>query len=446
MSRSKIHHSLRKVLALATAADDGASPIPVIVRYRPARDGLATGLEDVTTLQAQRTYDLVPCVAAEIMPHQVEALAQNPAVERIWYDLPVHTMLDVSVPHIGANKVWKQGDKGKGVKVAILDTGCDLKHPDLKARVKAKKDFSGKGSVQDGNGHGSHVAGIIAGSGAASHGKYRGVAPQAELYIAKVLDDRGSGRMSQVMSGLDWAVSKKVQVINLSLGSDINCDGTDALSEACDAAVGKGVVVVVASGNSGPGARTVGAPGCAREVLTIGASTDDDKVASFSSRGPTSDGRVKPDVVLPGKNIISARAFGTTLGTGQIDEHYTALSGTSMATPHATGVVALLLAANPELTPRQIKNILKATAVDLSLNLNIQGAGRVNALAAWKMAKSGEVPQPEPEPTPAPPPPSPEPFPVPPPEDPSGCLAAALTLLMKLLFVEQIKSFFARQR
>jgi len=301
-------------------------------------------------------------------------------------------------------------------------------------------DYSGQGSAQDGNGHGSHVAGIIAGSGAASNGKYRGVAPQADLYIAKVLDDYGSGRMSNVMAGLDWAVAQKVQIINLSLGNDGNCDGTDALSEACDAAVGKGVAVFVASGNSGPMERTVGAPGCAREVITIGASTDNDEVASFSSRGPTSDGRVKPDVVLPGMNIISLRATGTTLGSGQVDEHYTSLSGTSMATPHAAGVAALLLAANPDLTPRQIKEILKSTAVDLGLNLNTQGAGRVDAFAAWKMALSGEIPEPEPTPEPEPEPepgptPEPPPLPIPPAPDepPTGCLPAFLAFLFAFL-------------
>ncbi len=441
MSSAKIHSSLREVLSLAkaTAKETGPEPIPVIVRYRALREQPLAAMT-AANIQPRRTFELVPCIATEATPEMIERLAESPAVERIWYDMPVHALLDVSTPHIGANKVWAKGDEGAGVRVAILDTGCDLNHPDLKDHIRASTDYSGKGTAQDGNGHGSHVAGIIAGSGAASHGKYRGVAPKADLYIAKVLDDRGSGRMSNVMAGLDWAVSQKAQVVNLSLGSDGNCDGTDALSEACDAAVGKGVVVVVAAGNSGPMSRTVGAPGCAREVITIGASTDDDEVASFSSRGPTSDGRVKPDVVLPGVNIISVRAAGTTLGSGQVDEYYTSLSGTSMATPHAAGVAALLLAANPSLTPRQVKEIFKSTAVDLGLSLNTQGSGRVDAFAAWKMASSGEIPEPDPEPPSPEPEPEPEPTPEPPPlpippppeEPPSGCLPALLTFLLGL--------------
>ena len=437
MFSPKIHPNLREVLSLARAeAETEPQKIPIIIRYSPRAElSLATAAAD-TGVEPRRTLRLLPCIAAEATPEDIHRLAENPAVERIWYDMPVHAMLDVSVPHIRANKVWAQGDEGAGVRVAILDTGCDMGHPDLKDRVRKSKDFSGKGTAQDGNGHGTHVASIIAGSGAASNGKYRGVAPKADLFIAKVLDDEGRGRMSDVMAGLDWAVDENAQVVNLSLGSDMNCDGTDALSEACDAAAGKGVVVVVAAGNSGPMPRTVGSPGCAREVITIGASTDDDQVASFSSRGPTSDGRVKPDVVLPGVNIIAARAKGTSLGSGQIDEYYTSLSGTSMATPHASGVVALLLAANPSLTPRQVKEVLKSTAIDLEENMNSQGAGRVDAYAAWEMAKSGDVPEPGPEPTPEPPPgpPGPPEPPIPPvPPPPDGCLGLIGRLLALLL-------------
>ena len=399
MRHPKIHPTLHEVLTLATARPQPQS-IPIIIRYNPRRKQVLATAAAETGLQARWEIRILPSLAAEATPDVIQRLVENPAVERIWYDMPVHALLDVSVPHIRANRVWEEGNQGAGVRVAILDTGCDLHHPDLADRIKKKKDFSGKGAVQDGNGHGTHVASIIAGSGKASGGRYRGVAPHADLYIAKVLDDRGQGRMSDVMAGLDWAVAEKAQVVNLSLGSDMNCDGTDALSEACDAAAGKGVVVVVAAGNSGPMPRTVGAPGCAREVITIGATTDDDEVARFSSRGPTSDGRVKPDVCLPGVNIIAARAQGTSLGNGQIDEYYTSLSGTSMATPHASGVVALLLAARPELTPRQVKEILKATAVDLGENMNNQGAGRVDAYAAWQMAQSGDIPEPEPEPPP----------------------------------------------
>ncbi len=427
MSSAKIHSSLREAMsrAAATAVGEERALIPVIIRYRALRDHPIATVAAASAIEPERTYQLLPCVATKIPADEIQRLAEHPQVERIWYDMPVHALLDVSVPHIRADEVWEQGDDGAGVRIAILDTGCDLKHPDLQDRIRAATDFSGKGSAQDGNGHGTHVAGIVAGSGAASHGTYRGVAPGADLFIAKVLDDDGNGRMSDVMAGLDWAIEQQAQVVNLSLGSDVSCDGTDALSEACDAAVGKGLAVVVAAGNSGPGSRTIGSPGCAREVITVGASSDDDGVANFSSRGPTSDGRVKPDIVAPGVNIIAARAADTSLGNGQISEYYTSLSGTSMATPHVSGVAALLLAAEPSLTPRQIKEIFKETAVDLELSLNTQGAGRIDALAAWKLATEDGAPEPPPTPTPEPPP---EP---PPPEPPKGCLGSFLALFRK---------------
>jgi len=263
-----------------------------------------------------------------------------------------------------------------------------------------------------------------------SGGSYRGIAPAADLYIAKVLDDQGNGRTSNVIAGLEWVVDQGVSIVNLSLGSDGSCDGTDALSEACDAAVAEGVCIMVAAGNAGPDSHSVGSPGCARDVITIGASTDEDTITSFSSRGPTEDGRVKPDVVFPGAKIISARAAGTSLGR-VVDTNYVELSGTSMATPHASGVAALLLAANASLTPAQIKERLMATAVDLGLDANSQGTGRGDVYAAWQAVHTTPTPiPPEPTPTPPPSPPEPTPTPTPPPKPPPTPGGCVLTLLL----------------
>lgn len=384
---------------------DGA-PIRVIVRYReapPPPDRLVVKAADV------RTYRLIPATALQTTPEGVRALAEDPVVERIWLDEWVHTCLDVSVPLIRAPYVWEAGYRGRGIRVGVVDTGIDREHPDFAGRVLAGKSFVG-GDFQDDNGHGTHVAGILAGSGAASGGRYEGVAPEALLYVAKVLRADGSGLMSHVMAGVEWAVDQGAQVINLSLGGIGPCNGTDALSELCDAAVEQGVVVCVAAGNAGPGAATVGPPGCARQVITVGASTDRDEVAGFSSRGPTLDGRVKPDLVFPGVGIVSCRARGTSMGT-PVGEHYTTASGTSMATPHASGTAALLLEAAPSLTPAQVKALLQQTAVNLGLDPNTQGSGRADAFAAYQAIS----PQPPPPP--------------PPPGEPKGCLAALLRLL-----------------
>ncbi len=417
MSMAKVDPHLRKYFGVQAAAV-GEETVPVIVRHAP-------GVFFSQAVGEAHTFELMHATAMVLRPADIEALAAQSDVSFIWADLPVHTCLDVSVPKIEAPAVWHEGFTGAGVKLAIVDTGIDPTHPDFSGRIVARKNFVGGGD-NDENGHGTHVAGIAAGTGQKSGGKYRGVAPDASLYIAKVLDANGGGTMSGVMSGVEWAVQQGAQVINLSLGSDGTCDGTDALSTLCDTAVrDHGVVLCAAAGNAGPGASTVGSPGCARLVTTIGASTDGDAVASFSSRGPTGDGRVKPDLVFPGVGIVAAQAAGTQLGS-VVEPGYISLNGTSMATPHASGSACLLLQANPELTPAQVKSALLNTTVDLNLPANTQGTGRANVFAAFKQA-TGAIPPPTPEPGPAPTPP---PVPTPPPGDgKSGCLPQSLVKL-----------------
>lgn len=423
MDPSKIHPRLQDALSDVVGTRDLAAveeKLPVILRYADTTRGLG-----VTTMSVGRSYSIIPAMAGQATPTEIEQLSEDPAVELVWLDEEVHTCLDVSVPRIGTPRVWDVGPTGAGVKVAIIDTGIDPDHPDLAGRVAEMTDFTGEGP-RDNNGHGTHVASIAAGTGEASSGAYRGVAPGATLLAAKVLRGNGSGLMSDVMAGIEWAVDQEANVANLSLGSSGPCDGTDAISVTCDAAVDLGLVVCVAAGNDGPTGR-VGSPGCANKVITIGASTDDDEIARFSSRGPTSDGRVKPDVLFPGVNIIAAQAEGTGMGRPR-DEGYTEASGTSMATPHAAGAAALLLEANPSLTPAQIKDIFTQAAIDLELDPNTQGAGRVDVYEAYRLATSEEpVPEPEPEPTPEP---EPEPTPPPTPEPPGdGCLTQVMRAL-----------------
>lgn len=402
---SKIHPRLAERLQTqARAMLTTPEPLRVIVQYRAPVVGIAEAIQGV--IATTRTYRLIAASAHLALPDAINALTDRAEVTMIWYDEPVHTMLDASVPLIGAPQVWQNDVTGRGIKVAIVDTGIDPNHPDFAGRIVHIKDFTGEGDV-DKNGHGTHVAGIVGASGAASQGKYRGVAPECSFYIAKVLRGNGSGTMSDVMSGVEWAVEQGAQVVNLSLGSDGACDGTDALSVLCDAAVARGVVLCVAAGNAGPGASTVGSPGCARTVITVGATTKSDQVASFSSRGPTSDGRIKPDVCFPGVNIVACRASGTAMGT-PLDAYYTSASGTSMATPHATGACALLLQAKPGLSSQQIKETLMNTAKDLGLDANTQGKGRAQVFNAYQSALEQE-PQPQP--------------PAPPPPPPTGCLA-----------------------
>jgi serine protease AprX len=400
-------------------------PIPVIIRRKSGLFSAQTALPNAP--RVDHAFELFPGEACKILPADIETLSQHDEVIEIWPDLPVQAWLNDSVPKLAVPRVWDKGVRGKGVKLAIVDTGIDETHPDFAGRIVATKSFVSN-SAHDDNGHGTHVASIAAGSGAKSNGKYTGVAPEASLYIAKVLRADGGGSMSGVMAGIEWAVlEQQVKIINLSLGGTGSCDGTDALSVLCDEAVSQArVVICVAAGNTGPAARTVGPPGCARLVITVGASDDNDRIARFSSRGPTSDGRIKPDIVFPGVGIAAAQATGTQLGP-VVAEGYIAIDGTSMATPHASGVAALLLQANPKLTAEQVKIHMLAGALNLGLDPNEQGVGRGDAYQSYLKA-IGEAPTPEPPPPPRPePPPPPPPQPQPEPERP-GCLASISSL------------------
>lgn len=370
--------------------------LSVIVLYKPSA---FSPRALVPGTRPRRVYELIPAMALSARGKAIHVLDEDPRVEKIWPDLPVHTCLDVAAPQVGVPRLWELGLTGKGIRLAILDTGLDAEHPDFGLRLRARESFVDR-DPSDGNGHGTHVAGVAAGSGEASQGRYRGIAPEADLYIAKVLRDDGSGATSDVMAALDWAVRQQPHVINLSLGgSPTPADGSDPLSTMCNAAVEKGFVVCCAAGNSGPASYTVGAPGAARLVITVGAVDDSDRIAPFSSRGPTADGRVKPDLVMPGVSIISARARGTQMGS-IVNEHYTQASGTSMATPLLSGAVALLLQHDPGHTPAEVKSLLTGSALSIGEPENTQGSGRADVYRAYLGQPSPRPVQPSPQPLP----------------------------------------------
>ncbi|MFE0632204.1 S8 family serine peptidase [Streptomyces sp. NPDC058864] len=308
------------------------------------------------------------------------------ATPKVWLDQRVRPTLDRSTAQINAPAAWAAGYHGEGVKVAVLDTGADQTHPDLAGRVSEAKDFSDSGSTQDHFGHGTHVAATAGGSGAASGGLRKGVAPSADLLIGKVLGDDGFGSESQVIAGMEWAAAQGARVVNMSLGSDEPSDGTDPMSMAVnEISRSSGALFVVAAGNAGAlGESTVGSPGAADAALTVGAVDRDDSLASFSSRGPrVGDKAAKPDITAPGVGIVAARAAGTTMGT-PVDDNYVAASGTSMATPHVTGAAALLAGQHPDWTGEQLKDALISTSHTVSGQVPTeQGGGRVDVKAAF---------------------------------------------------------------
>ncbi|GAA4569196.1 S8 family peptidase [Planotetraspora kaengkrachanensis] len=289
--------------------------------------------------------------------------------------------LDRNLSQVAAPQAWNSGYTGKGTRVAVLDTGADFTHPDLAGRVVDRADFTvDGGDAVDHKGHGTHVAATIAGSGAASHGERRGVAPDARLLVGKVLDDDGFGTDSQIIAGMEWAASR-ADVVNMSLGGTDPSDGTDPLSLAVDALTEQtGALFVIAAGNTGG---AVSSPGAAAGALTVGAVDGADRLADFSSRGPLMNTRAaKPELVAPGVDVVAARAAGTTLGP-PVDAHYVSSSGTSMATPHVAGAAALLAQRHPDWKADRLKAALVGAADPLpAADPYAVGSGRLNAARA----------------------------------------------------------------
>ncbi len=305
-----------------------------------------------------------------------------PGVARVWLDGRRRASLDRSVAQIGAPTAWQAGYDGAGVKIAVLDTGVDETHPDLKGVEVGQKDFSGSGSTVDRVGHGTHVASIAAGSGVKSGGKYKGVAPGARILDGKVLDDSGYGSDSGIIAGMQWAADQGAKVANLSLGG-MDTAETDPLEAAVDRlSAEKGILFVIAAGNEGPAAGTVGSPGSAASALTVGAVDRADGLAGFSSVGRTADGSLKPDLTAPGVDIVAAKAAKGQLGDPAADG-YVSMSGTSMATPHVAGAAAILAQEHPDWTGQRIKQTLTASARPTAgLTAYQQGTGRTDVAAA----------------------------------------------------------------
>lgn len=292
--------------------------------------------------------------------------------------------LEESVPQTGAPEAWAAGFDGTGSTIAVLDTGIDLNHPDVAGQVVASQDFTGKGNVLDGHGHGTHVAATAAGTGDASDGLRPGVAPGADLVIGKVMGDDGSGSFSAIIGGMEWAAGLDgVDVINMSLGGYAS-DGTDPMSLALNRLTEQnGVLFVVSAGNDGPGSRTISYPATAEAALAVGAVDRDGDLASFSSRGPRlGDWGIKPEITAPGVGIRAARAAGTSMGS-PLNDLYTAANGTSMAAPHVSGAAAIVRQQHPDWDPATVKAALVNSATPHEdLTPYEQGGGELDVAQA----------------------------------------------------------------
>ena len=367
-------------------------------------------------------FPTISALVAEIPDTWLDALASHPDVRAVSADRGVRGELQRSVrATVGAAWVADRlGYDGAGIGVAIVDSGIAAWHDDLTNRVVHFADFVNRQSQPyDDYGHGTHVAGIIAGTGQSSGGVRRGIAPGAQIVALKALDATGDGNVSHVVAALDYAIRHRaafnIRIINLSVAAGVyESYNSDPLTLAARRAVDAGIVVITAAGNLGRdtsgAAQSSGitAPGNAPWVLTVGASNDhgtvdrsDDTVATFSSRGPSLiDGAVKPDLVAPGVGIESLADAGSVLfvtrpaarrwgSVRTTTEPYMTLSGTSMAAPVVAGTVALMLQANPSLSPDNVKAILQRTAtVHGRYDQFTQGAGFLNARGAVELARS----------------------------------------------------------
>lgn len=373
--------------------------LKLIVRYEGAAAGAARAeVRAAGETRTRRTFPTLGAEAVQIAPgdepqvwealtasERTGARAAAPGVAAVWLDGVRTASLDRGTRQIGADRAWESGYTGTGVRIAVLDTGVDRTHDDLSTRVVAEKNFSASPDTADRVGHGTHVASIAAGTGAKSGGRYKGVAPGAELISGKVLDDDGHGDDSSVLAGMEWAAAEGADVVNLSLGGP-DSPGTDPLEATVDRlSAEKGILFVVAAGNEGEaGPSTIGSPGSADAALTVGAVDHEDRIAPFSSTGPrVGDGAVKPDVTAPGVAVAAAAAPGSTLDTRPGTPHpapgYLRLDGTSMATPHVAGAAALLKQRHPDWTAAELKGALTGTAEDGGHTAFQQGAGRIRA-------------------------------------------------------------------
>ncbi|PZG00524.1 S8 family serine peptidase [Micromonospora deserti] len=384
----RVDRRLFDVTGLIAAGYDDTrrDDLPVLITAGPGAAQRAAAPAGVTVTRDLPAIGGVAATAAKRRAGEVwAAVTGRPGAridtaggaDRIWLDGRRQITLDHSVPQIGAPAAHAAGLTGRGVRVAVLDTGVDAGHPDLAGRVAEARNFTEE-PAGDVVGHGTHVASIVAGSGAASGGRHRGVAPDATLLDGKVCEAYGCTE-SAILAGMQWAaVEQRADVVNMSL-TGWDTPEVDPLEEAIGTLTAQtGALFVVSAGNDG-GFAPVGSPGTADAALSVGAVDRTDALADFSSRGPrTGDDGLKPDLTAPGVEIVAARAADGVIGE-PAGERYVSLSGTSMAAPHVAGAAALLAQRHPGWAAGQLKSILMASARPHPAQTAYQqGAGRVD--------------------------------------------------------------------
>ena len=364
--------------------EDGLISVIVDFDHTPTEEDQAM-LEREVEFQTQFRYWLIDSIAGTVELSRIHEIIDLPGVVFVELDGVLGIQMEEVVPVHGVDLVWQDtGYTGEGVTMAIIDTGIDGNHtalddldddnmtddPKIVAFYDAINNPGATNGTEifpyDDNGHGTHCAGITAGTGAPNY-QHIGVAPRANLVGVKVLDGGGSGSFAAVMAGMQWTVEKRhefnIRAASMSLGAltgaiEWTSSEEESVNRMANEMMRAGVTLFIAAGNSG-GTATIGTPGSAEDVITVGSLDKDTSIAIYSSQGPTEEGRVKPNIAFVGSSVNAPDA-----NTG---DGYVALSGTSMATPGAAGVAVLMYQANPDLSPFDIRNIMPVSYTHLTL-------------------------------------------------------------------------------
>lgn len=373
--------------------------IPVIILLKESPSNRFKNSISKNTGKLKHEYKYMHGLSAQLTLEQIDKLSELPEVISISYDRKANICMDKTVEDVGVNHSNPYGLTGRNVNVAVIDTGV-FPHPDLirphRSIIHFKDFIASCGEPYDDNGHGTHVCGIISGSGSMSDGRFKGIAPDSRIIMLKAFNNVGEGAFSDILAAIGWVIENKekynIRLLCLPFGADsIMSYDLDPLCKACRAAIDSGIIVIAASGNKGPNFGTITTPGVEPSIITVGCcysrepNIKDWKISDFSGRGSSKGAQTKPDIIAPGSGITSLGSDKSFFpGKGRkslpesLKEHYCSMTGSSISTAVAAGCIALFLEKMPALTGKDLKGILKLSCQTLNQSKTAQGYGVIS--------------------------------------------------------------------
>lgn len=349
--------------------------------------------DKIKPFSVQSKFSIIPALFIRSSLNFLKNISKDDRILRIEGNYRIYLSLDenndydsIIHPDILQNSLFSP--QGKGVKIAIFDSGIDQNHPDLLSKIKNRYDITSeeiKGSSIDLCGHGTMLAGIISGSGIGSDGKFRGIAPSCELIDVKIIDRSGIGYISDLLNGLEAIKDEQLDIILFGANAAIPNERFDIFSRACRIFAKKGIILISPVGNFGPDQGSIGTPALSDYVLSVGSIDNDQSIAFFSSRGMSKRNKIKPDLVLPGLKIYTTKSSSGILGTSLEENNlYCSISGTSASAAIFAGMVALIKEVNPKITQLALKSSLDASSKSLSLSTISQGFGKPDLIKLFE--------------------------------------------------------------